>query len=362
MPSKNTHDPLHDPLLEAQNLLPGPLKRFFARLDSKPRPLQHIQVEVTSFCPGACAYCPRGILHSAWQARHMQDKVFAALTPLMLRSRRVHLQGWGEPFAHPRFTDYVHLARKAGCAVSTTTCGLVMNKALARRVVESGMDIVAFSLVGTDEKSNGARKNVPLAGVERAVRLLQKAKKDMGSALPHIHFSYLLLADRLEATLALPGLMESWDIAECVVSTLDMPVLPEHWEWAYKPNENDKIARARDVLERVSADVAEKGRSLRFCLPGKKTGICREDVDKSCYVDAEGYLSPCIYLNVPFREEMFKQKTLLEQKRLVYGNILDTDPVRIWDMLDYRDFRADLAHGATPPTCLTCPKRYEHMF
>ena len=62
------------------------------------------------------------------------------------------------------------------------------------------------------------------------------------------------------------------------------------------------------------------------------------------------------------RKEMFEQKTLLEQKRLVYGNILDTDPVRIWDMLDYRDFRADLAHGATPPTCLTCPKRYEHMF
>ena len=147
MPSKNTHDPLHDPLLEAQNLLPGPLKRFFARLDSKPRPLQHIQVEVTSFCPGACAYCPRGILHSAWQARHMQDKVFAALTPLMLRSRRVHLQGWGEPFAHPRFTDYVHLARKAGCAVSTTTCGLVMNEALARRVVESGTH---DSLVGSE--------------------------------------------------------------------------------------------------------------------------------------------------------------------------------------------------------------------
>ena len=156
--------------------------------------------------------------------------------------------------------------------------------------------------------------------------------------------------------------MREWDVPVCVVSTLDMPVLPQHWEWAYKPDENDKIARARDVLERVSADVAEKGRSLRFCLPGKKTGICREDVDKSCYVDAEGYLSPCIYLNVPFRKEMFKQKTLLEQQRLVYGNILDTDPVRIWDMLDYRDFRADLAHGATPPTCLTCPKRYEHMF
>ena len=88
MPSKNTHDPLHDPLLEAQNLLPGPLKRFFARLDSKPRPLQHIQVEVTSFCPGACAYCPRGILHSAWQGltlRRIRVTGGASRSPLLRR-------------------------------------------------------------------------------------------------------------------------------------------------------------------------------------------------------------------------------------------------------------------------------------
>ena len=81
----------------------------------------------------------------------MRDACFAALTPLMLQSERVHLQGWGEPFAHPRLLDYVALARKAGCAASTTSCGLVMTEELARRTVESGMDIVAFSLVGSEQ-------------------------------------------------------------------------------------------------------------------------------------------------------------------------------------------------------------------
>lgn len=355
------HSP-SDALQHAEQLLPGPMQRFLARLGGAARPLQHIQVEVTSYCPGACAYCPRGILHSAWQARHMRDEVFAALTPLMLLSHRVHLQGWGEPFAHPRFTDYVHLARKAGCQVSTTTCGLVMNPALARRVVEAGMDIVAFSLVGTDEESNAARKNVPFAGVKKAVQLLNAAKRELKSSLPHIHFSYLMLADRTEAVRSLPALMEEWGVSECVISTLDMPVLPAHWEWAYKPEEEAKIARARELLEETAAEAQARGLGLRFCLPGKKTGICREDVDKSCYVDAEGNLSPCIYLNVPFREEMFSQETLLTDKRLVCGNILATNPVDIWKKTAYSDFRADLAHGATPDTCLTCPKRYEHMF
>lgn len=351
-----------DVLKDAERHLPGPMQRLLARISGAARPLQHIQVEVTSFCPGACAYCPRGILHSAWQARHMQDEVFAALTPLMLLADRVHLQGWGEPFAHPRFTDYAHLARKAGCRVSTTTCGLVMTPALARRVVETGMDIVAFSLVGTDEESNAARRNVPFAGVHRAVQLLEGAKRELKSDLPHLHFSYLMLADRTLAVRRLPALMEEWGISECVISTLDMPVLPEHLAWACRPEEEAKIARARDVLEETAADARERGLGLRFCLPGKRTGICREDVDKSCYVDAEGNLSPCIYLNVPFREEMFSQQTLLTDKRLICGNILKMDPVAIWKTTAYSDFRADLAHGATPETCLSCPKRFEHMF
>lgn len=367
-----------DPLAIAKERLPGAFSRLFSRLSGKERPLRHIQVEVTSFCPGACMYCPRGILHATWRARHMRDETYAALVPLMLKSRRVHLQGWGEPFAHPRLDEYARLAVLAGCRASTTTCGLVMNETLAGKAVESGMDIVAFSLVGTDEKSNDARVNVPFPRVREAVRTLARAKKSLGSRTPEIHFSYLLLSDRLEAARRIPELMEEWEVPECVVSTLDMPVLPEHLSLAYRPEETEKIARARVLLEDTAARAAEKGLSIRYCLPDRSPGNCREDIAHSCYVDAEGELSPCIYLNVPFREEMFEEtfgenaggrssdrpgkRTLLTGTRRVCGSILETDPTRIWELPDYVDFRADLAHGAAPESCRSCPKRFERVF
>lgn len=352
-----------DPLAEAARSLPHGWRRWLGRLSgSTKRPLKHIQVEVTSHCPGACTYCPRGILHTAWQARHMRDACFAALTPLMLQSERVHLQGWGEPFAHPRLLDYVALARKAGCAASTTSCGLVMTEELARRTVESGMDIVAFSLVGTDETSNAPRRNVPFARVAKAVQMLEQARRALRSSTPRIHLSYLLLADRLQATARLPELMEAWNIDMCIISTLDMPVLAQHWAWAYRPEETDKIARARVFLEPLANQAAASGRAIHFCLPGKVTGNCREDIAHSCYVDADGILSPCIYLNVPFRENMFREETLLRNHRVVYGSIEKTSPVDLWNRDDYMDFRADLSHGVTPETCLSCPKRFEHFF
>ncbi len=350
-----------DPLARAAATLPGPLGRLLARLKTEERPLRHIQVEVTSVCPGACLYCPRGILGGAWRPRSLSAERFAALLPLMRLSGRVHLQGWGEPYAHPRLTDFAELARKAGCSVSTTSCGLIMNGELAARTVECGMDVVAFSLAGTDEESNAARRKVPLSRVAAAVRLLNAAKASARSRSPVLHLSYLLLADRVEAARGLPELMERWDVPVCVVSTLDMPVLPEHLAWAFRPGERDKIARARDLLEETAARAARLGRSVRFCLPGTATGNCREDAARSCYVDADGLISPCIYLNVPFDEALSTRETLLSGRRFLCGSVPGENPVRVWRKEAYADFRADLAHGAVPDVCRDCPKRFEHM-
>ena len=106
------------------------LRDFF-----QPRELECLQVEVTSCCMGRCVYCPHTTRSDAWKSRHMSPEIFAALWPVMTRAGRVHLQGWGEPFLNPHFMDFVSLARRAGCAVSTTTCGMVMNEKLAEDIV-----------------------------------------------------------------------------------------------------------------------------------------------------------------------------------------------------------------------------------
>ena len=166
-------DPLRNPRFQE----PSVWQLFRESLFGKPRLLDCIQVEVTSVCPGRCVYCPHTTQAGYWRSRHMEAATFARLWPLMQESGRVHLQGWGEPFLHPRFMDFAALARKAGCRVSTTTCGLRMDETLAGQIVGSGIDIVAFSLVGTDEASNAPRAGVPFSRVCEAVRTLQRVRK-----------------------------------------------------------------------------------------------------------------------------------------------------------------------------------------
>ena len=349
-------DPLRDPRFTE----PSVWQMFRESLFGKPRLLDCMQVEVTSACPGRCVYCPHTTQAAHWRSRHMEAATFARLWPLMQESGRVHLQGWGEPFLHPRFMDFAALARKAGCRVSTTTCGLRMDETLAAQIVDSGIDIVAFSLVGTDEASNAPRAGVPFERVCEAVRTLQRVRKAKMGVHLELHFAYLMLASQMEAVDALPALMDELDVHAAVISTLDYIAAPGLEAEAFSPLESDKLEAARSRLERVAEEVAERGRGLYYSLPCPPSGDglfpCRENASRTLYVDAEGHMSPCIYLNLPVDAPAGSPEAV---NRRVFGSAVEEPPLDIWQSGPFRMFRDALQSPLPDIPCRTCPKRFE---
>lgn len=282
----------------------------------------------------------------------MAPETYARLWPLFLETTRVHLQGWGEPLLHPRFLDMVALARRADCLVSTTTCGLVMSETLAASLVDSGLDIIAFSLTGTSEASNNAaRQGVDFTRLLEAVRTLQTVRrKKMGVHL-EVHFAYLMLASKVEEVTALPDLMEELGVHAVVVSTLDYLPSPDWAKEAFAPHETEKIAHARQVLEQAVDRARKRGLALHYALPrAEPRPTCLERPDRGVYVDAEGNLSPCIYVNLP--------ATIPDPARRVFGSCLQDNPLDIWRGPDFSAFRAALASLEPGAPCASCAKRF----
>ena len=310
-----------------------------------------IQVEVTSRCPGRCGYCPHTARQDHWLARDMDMGTFKRLWPLMRKAGRVHLQGWGEPLLHPGFFDMAALARKAGCAVSTTTCGLVMNADIARRIVDSGIDIVAFSLCGTDPAGNAARRGVDFDRACQAVELLQGVRRSAMAVHLEIHIAYLMLASGMEAVRNLPGLAHRLGVHGVVVSTLDCMVEPGFELEAFMPHEAGKLARAAEVLRETGVEAKRLGVDFNgsLPLPGTSGKGCRENAAATLFVAADGSISPCVYVNLPVDGPA--------SDRRVFGSVHEIDPLAIWQGEAYRRFRHALASGEPEMPCRACPKR-----
>lgn len=331
---------------------PGFWETFKEAFFGARRLLDCVQVEVTSRCPGRCTYCPHTTQKAHWRPRDMEMATFGRLWPLMRRSGRVHLQGWGEPLLNPAFFEMAALARKAGCQVSTTTCGLRMDENLAHGIVESGIDMVAFSLAGTDTASNASRRGVGFDRVCEAVATLQAVRRARMGVHLEIHIAYLMLASTMEAVAGLPALMQRLGVHAAVVSTLDYIPEPGLAQEAFSPSETAKLAQAEAILSKTAAEAKRLGLDFHYELPhpGAAGTSCRENITRSLYVSADGSVSPCVYVNVP--------TDVADPGRRVFGNVRDQDPIDIWESADFKSFREQLAGGNPDLPCQRCPKRF----
>lgn len=316
------------------------------------RPLLCIQIEITSFCAGKCIYCPHTTAKDNWVSAHLSDQTMAALWPILRQSERAHLQGWGEPLLHPRFFNLAAFASKAGCKISTTSCGKGLDEKKAMKIIESGIDMIAFSLTGTDPESNNARQGVEFEETCNAIKLLRKLISQVGYG-PQIHLAYLLLADRLEAAQKLPELMDQLDVDAAIISTLDYIALKEQKYLAFSPDETEKIAHAKAMLESIAEKARHSGRFIYYALPARQdhgiSGGCREQTESSLYINVQGEVSPCVYLNVP------------GQRKTSFGHVMKENAWEIWKKPEYIKFRKNLGEGKIPDACLDCPKRCEEM-
>jgi MoaA/NifB/PqqE/SkfB family radical SAM enzyme len=226
-----------------------------------------------------------------------------------------------------------------------------MTPQLAQQIVDSGMDIVAFSLAGTDAASNASRQGLDFEKVCESIALLQTIRqKRMGVHL-EIHIAYLLLASDIDAVSRLPELMKRLGVHAAVISTLDYIPEPRLAAEALTPEDAPKLARAAAVLKETAGHARELGLEFHYELSDKTApgNTCRENIQRSVFVSADGSVSPCVYVNVPVNRA--------DPNRRVFGNVREQDPLKIWDSEAFRSFRDRLAQGGPAPPCRPCPKR-----
>jgi MoaA/NifB/PqqE/SkfB family radical SAM enzyme len=320
-----------------------------------------IQVEVSSYCNASCLYCPRTVYRDVWTNRHLSLTVFKKLLPAMANTKLVFLQGWGEPFLNPDIFAMIALVKKVGCRVGTTTNGMLLDDRRMNRLLETGIDIISFSVAGLDESNDTLRDGTRLQTVLDGIEKLSRAKETRRSANPAIHLSYLLLRSGLGDLARIPDVLPGLGIDQVVISTLDFVPTKELEEETLCPDNMGEYEEWRFILDDVKARAESKGLYVHYNLgradrPGK---VCSENPQRSFYVSSYGTISPCVFTNLPVSNasRSFRGERL-PYESLTFGNIGNHSISAIWRQKEYGAFRRSFVTGRPMPVCSSCYKLY----
>lgn len=316
-----------------------------------------IQVEVTTQCNAFCTYCPRTAFGSVWDNRHMDMGVFSALEPWFDHSLFVHLQAWGEPLLHPNFFQMVTAAKKHDCFVASTTNGLLVDQAMAEKLVDSGLDILAFSLAGTGPGNDRIRRGAPLEKVLQGMEAINAAKKAKGSDRPYIHVAYILLRSNLEEVMGLPELLKRHGVRQVVITSLDFvpsaELESERVVFMDQAEDQEFLSRLSGMAERE----AEQGMDIRFRLSREDARLkgCTENPMRAVVIGVDGCVSPCVFQGMPLHFDRVKDPCGSRLKKLCFGYVQQEPIGLIWSTPAYRLFRKNMSKGGPGHRCPGCP-------
>ena len=331
------------------------LKRFFSR--SMPR-LDWIQVEATSHCNAACIYCPYTVYRKHWLHRHLPFETYRKLLPVFSRTKLVHLQGWGEPLLNPQFFAMVRLAKEQGCQVGTTTNGTVLDKEKLTEIVDLDLDIIAFSLAGTNQKNDKIRRGTSLEQILQDIKILDELKRERKTSRPEIHIAYMLLQSGLEDITSLPSLLEGLGVSQVVISTLDFIPSKGLADEAFAPDPTE-IDTLKTYVNRIVAEGDRREVAIHYQIPAlEQQSKCTENVQQSLFISSDGGVFPCVFTGLPVSKASLV-KNGMEQAYipLSFGNVNDEPLSQIWRKKAYKNFRHSFSSGKFAQPCLACSKR-----
>jgi putative metalloenzyme radical SAM/SPASM domain maturase len=165
----------------------------------------------------------------------MASETFEALKPAFPHLQALILNGIGEPLMHPGLEEFIRAAKKsmpAGSWVGFQTNGHLLDKARGVSLIKAGLDRIFLSVDSTlPDQFTSFRGGGNLGHVERALRALSEAKRELPGAALTVGAEFVLMRDNMSE---LPQTV-AWLAARGVTRMIVSHILPYDQAMADQP-------------------------------------------------------------------------------------------------------------------------------
>lgn len=298
-----------------------------------------IQIEPTLHCNLECGMCVNPL--SKRKKRHMALDEFRRIVDSLRFLRKISLVGAGEPLLNPAIFDMTAYAKSKDIHIGFATNGMLLNDSVCRKIVDSRLDWINISVDSANkDRYETIRKGADFGLLSGNMRRLVKAKGN--KSYPEISAWFVIMQDNLSE---LPDVIKlSRDNGIGKVSAQ----LEHSWnddslkKKIAAAERKDFMVKIRDVLKEARRTAFESNVEFEYVnVPDNTAPRACKWPWKSCYITAEGFVTPCCLHG--------SDPTVIN-----FGNILENDFYAIWNGAGYQDFRRSLVSASPPKICAGC--------
>ncbi len=241
-----------------------------------------IDLEVTSLCNAVCTFCPRSEMTR--QEKFLDLEVVKSLCRQIEQEdlrQEVVLCGIGESILHPQIHEIIRLLRAAGASVSMTTNGKKVDAAALRRLVDSGLQEISFSINASQPSTH--RKVMKMDGYRDVISNAKNAIRQSRSFEDfQTNISFVLCRENFEE---LDEFIDEWRAAKpssIYIHPLNNRANLVNAELSEVRVDQVAVKYANDPI--VIVDI--------FSKAGSDTGICKI-ASKLDFISSDGDLLLC---------------------------------------------------------------------
>jgi radical SAM protein with 4Fe4S-binding SPASM domain len=332
-----------------QNGLSGPANIVLAYRDLKCEPSRMlsspliVQIEPTVHCNLECTMCANPI--SGRKKRHMSLPEFKKIVDGMPFAAKMSLVGAGEPLLNPDLFGMLSYARSKGIIAGFATNGMLLDEKNCAKILASGAEWVNISIDSANSRRyEEIRKLANFDKVTSNIRRIMVMKG--GKRIPEVSIWFVIMKENIDD---LPGVIKL--AKELGVKKVSAQM--EH-NWSNeKIKERMASKRSGEFYDRVKKLLIDAGKAARkegvsfsyVNVPQPGSGRSCKWPWRSCYITAEGFVTPCCLQGS-------------NPGIINFGNVFNDDFAVIWNNQAYQDFRKALSSRSMPSICADCTAYY----
>ena len=287
----------------------------------------------------------------------MSLRVFESLASLLPVACVVGYDSMGEPTLNPLLCEFIRRQKMAApCSMARLTSNLLgLSPVAARQLLEAGLDELQVSIdAGTESVFRASRKGSTLRDTIDAITLVRNTAAALGLDRFRLVCCFVATSNNITELPRVACLVAGLGVEGLFVNGLE-PYSEADYRTALWASESGR-AVARSVFRQTLRVRDEERLSLTIALPSlaPRSSGCGLPWE-TMTVNFDGSVSPCFVAGMETRvwNEAGEPKS---RQSVIFGNVLDREPVEIWSSPEYEEFRLRAREGgdSQPMICRAC--------